>query len=190
MPTYRKSTIYTDSSAEDKYALGVIQSNAEFFRLNEFLKMHKLHIIVKPHPLQLLDGQFLTSVSNIHYIVNEQLFKKQILLYELIGCCDALLTDFSSVFFDYLVLNRPVAFFMNDFEKYDRGFIMDNPFDYMPGEKIYHLNDLYLFLQNVVRESDQYHEERTRVNGLVNFSDRPDNAQCFVQYMMREDKTV
>ena len=41
---------------------------------------------------------------------------------------DLLITDYSSVFFDYAILNRPVIFFMYDLENYRdqlRGFYID-----------------------------------------------------------------
>ena len=41
---------------------------------------------------------------------------------------DLLITDYSSVFFDYAILNRPIIFFMYDLENYRdqlRGFYID-----------------------------------------------------------------
>lgn len=180
MPTYRKSAARNDCQTEDKFALGVIHTEEEFLTFNEFLKEQKIHIIVKLHPLQVLDEQFLQSVSNIHYVLNKELFEKQILLYELLGCCDALLTDFSSVFFDYLQLNRPVAFFMNDFGNYDRGFLVEDPLVYMPGEKLYKGEDLCDFLQSLSAGSDAYQQDRACINEWVNYSKRPDNSKRFV----------
>lgn len=49
---------------------------------------------------------------------------------------DLLITDYSSVFFDYAILNRPIYFYMYDREMYDkqlRGFYLDVDHD-LPGE--------------------------------------------------------
>ncbi len=183
MPTYRKSSSRNDCDTEDRFALGVINTEEEFQKLNQYLKENKMHIIVKLHPLQVLDRQYLNSVSNIHYIVNRELFEKKILLYELLGCCDALLTDFSSVFFDYLILNRPIGFFMKDFDKYRRGFIMENPLDFMVGEKMISKNDFYCFLDNLKTREDKGSESRQYISELVNFSNKPNNGERFVKKM-------
>ena len=44
--------------------------------------------------------------------------------YEALGCADILITDYSSCFFDYLILNRPIIHFIYDYDSYrneDRG---------------------------------------------------------------------
>ncbi|AJA56779.1 CDP-glycerol glycerophosphotransferase family protein [Lactococcus lactis] len=51
---------------------------------------------------------------------------------------DILITDYSSVFFDYAVLNRPIYFYMYDFEYYEqelRGFYLNVPDD-LPNDVI------------------------------------------------------
>lgn len=52
---------------------------------------------------------------------------------ELLVCADVLITDYSSIFFEYLLLDRPIVFFVPDYEDYarDRGFYLD--FDSLPG---------------------------------------------------------
>lgn len=52
---------------------------------------------------------------------------------ELLSAVDVLITDYSSIFFDYLVTGKPILFFMYDKEKYlkDRGVYLD--FEELPG---------------------------------------------------------
>ncbi len=38
--------------------------------------------------------------------------------YPLLSLCDALLTDYSSIYFDFLLLDRPMIFYPYDFEDY------------------------------------------------------------------------
>lgn len=51
-----------------------------------------------------------------------------------LGRCDILITDYSSVSFDYMLLRRPIMFFCPDLDEYldGRGLFM-NPLDVMPG---------------------------------------------------------
>lgn len=61
--------------------------------------------------------------------------KKQIKLYELIGISDGLLSDYSSVAVDYLLLDRPLGYVLADYNIYKekRGFVFEDPLEYMPG---------------------------------------------------------
>lgn len=47
--------------------------------------------------------------------------------YSFLNCCDALITDYSSVFFDYSLTKKPIILFMYDYDEYmyDRGMYMD-----------------------------------------------------------------
>lgn len=55
---------------------------------------------------------------------------------ELMVCADLLITDYSSVFFDYLILDRPIIFYAPDYDKYtkDRGYYLE--YTELPGEII------------------------------------------------------
>jgi CDP-glycerol glycerophosphotransferase (TagB/SpsB family) len=51
---------------------------------------------------------------------------------------DLLITDYSSIYFDYLLLNRPIIFTPTDLEEYreTRGFLLE-PYDFWtPGPKV------------------------------------------------------
>lgn len=188
MPTYRRSKTQIDSTILDKYCIDVISDTNQFMQLNDYLCSAGIHLIIKPHPLQITDDLMMYNTTNIHYIDNGLLLEKDVYLYNLIGCCDALITDLSSVYCDYLVLNRPIGFLTKDYENYKRGFNMDNPLDYMPGKRINCFEDLFEFLNDLLENNDPYTEERTRVNLLFNgkyTSNR--NCQSFVEWMLQKD---
>ena len=59
--------------------------------------------------------------------------------YEFLNSVDALITDYSSVFFDFANLKRPVLFYTYDIEKYKnqlRGFYIDMNTE-VPGPLLY-----------------------------------------------------
>jgi len=64
-----------------------------------------------------------------------------------LGLCDVLITDFSSVAIDYLLLRRPVVLFCPDFDEFadGRGFNFD-PIDMMPGALVRTTEELYALL--------------------------------------------
>lgn len=185
MPTFKQSCRLVDCNIVDKFSLSVIENEKDFERLNIFLLQNNIHLIVKLHPLQVTDNLKMNNTTNIHYIQNKELFEKKIQLYNLIGCCDAMITDFSSVMFDYFLLNRPIAFFTNFFDQYNRGYIMDNPKDYLCGEKINTFDDLITFLTNFVNGNDVYYKQRNHINKLIN-KPLPNNCcESFVETMFK-----
>jgi CDP-glycerol glycerophosphotransferase len=95
--------------------------------LNDFAKQHHFHFIIKGH---ILSGGTKQELSNIHFYPNDKD------IYPLLSQTDLLITDYSSIYMDFLFLNRPVLFFPYDYEQYMEE---DNiQFDYnwiTPGEK-------------------------------------------------------
>ena len=102
------------------------------------------------------------NLSNVKSYTNEKLLKEKTELYSILGVSDALITDFSSVYFDYLLVNKPIAFELADKKAYEngRGFLVENPLDYMPGHKIYNVDDFLKFITDLVNDNDIYKNER------------------------------
>jgi CDP-glycerol glycerophosphotransferase (TagB/SpsB family) len=76
---------------------------------------------------------------------------------------DAMISDYSSVAYDYIHLNRQIAYIMNDLREYRLGLVMDNPQDILAGPVLYTIEDFYRFLCNVIDEKDDYKVIRERV---------------------------
>lgn len=72
---------------------------------------------------------------------------------------DILLTDYSSVFFDYAILNRPMYFFTYDLESYRdtlRGFYFDFEKD-APGPLLFNTSEV---IDAITSEEDEYYMKR------------------------------
>ena len=85
--------------------------------------------------------------------------------YEFINCSDALVSDYSSVAIDYLLLDRPLGFTLDDYEAYteSRGWVFDDPLEYMPGEHMYNMQDFENFILDIKNGKDNYKEQRASV---------------------------
>ena len=82
-----------------------------------------------------------------------------------IACClltDALITDYSSVYFDYLLLDKPIGFVVDDLDDYrqNRGFLLEPVGRWMPGTRIEALKDLKEFARSVAQGDDLHREDR------------------------------
>ena len=168
-PTYRKSivgAIYSDGNVTNE--LPVIDKNIA--ELNTYLKKISSYMIIKLHPMDILNKNEFETYSNIIFLKNNDLEKIHCQLYSLLNEIDVLLTDFSSIYVDYLLLDRPIGFVMDDFDKYEnsRGFVMDKPRNYMPGQFVSNKNMLFDFLQKSTDNIDEYKSQRNEVNQQLN----------------------
>ena len=94
---------------------------------NAFLQERNIHILYKPHFAQDLDAVKRETLSNFHIIYDEDILCRNLQLYEVIAQSEALITDYSSVFWDYMLLDRPIAITTDDIEAYRKGlgFVID-----------------------------------------------------------------
>lgn len=77
---------------------------------------------------------------------------------ELYLISDICITDYSSVFFDYANLNRPILFYVYDFEKYRdvlRGFYIDMETE-LPGPLLYTSEEVVEAIQKIHLITDEY----------------------------------
>lgn len=75
-------------------------------------------------------------------------------IYELLALSDALVTDYSSVMFDYLYSGKPVILFLYDYESYakERGFYFD--IAETPFSKAYSVSELAMLLNDPLPSAD------------------------------------
>ena len=166
MPTYRKSII------GDIRADGEVKGENDFFNttslkiINKLFKEHNSICYVKLHPMDYRNADFFKHFSNIRFIDNFLLERKGLNMYSLFDSVDVLLTDFSSVYIDFLILNRPIGFVFSDYEvfKSSRGFLFSDPIKYMPGEIITTLPKLEAYLLDIFNSNkDLYVKKRNAV---------------------------
>lgn len=123
LPTYRKSIkgdVRKDGDSDnilgsDDYCLKEI---------NEKLSQDNCLLIIKPHPMAGYSS-YEDNLSSIVIINEEWLVERSATLYQLMSYTDLLITDYSSVIFDYMITNKKILLTNNDVEQYhgNRGFI-------------------------------------------------------------------
>ncbi len=187
MPTFRESndksfsspTIYSETD------LPIVYTKDDVLHLNGFLKSINVHLFVTNHPLRKKGTQINLDTSNIHTLNTRALEESGIQLYEIFNHFSALISDYSSVTFDYLYLDRPIAYTLDDFEEYkiSRGFAMENPLDYMPGYHVYTYDDLTKFISDVVNGNDGFKEERGRVRRLVGLAEGGKASEMLLDFL-------
>lgn len=117
-------------------------------------------VIFKPHYL------IINRYENLEEFLYT--FNEQIDINELYVMSDILVTDYSSVFFDYAILNKPIIFYMYDLKDYEenlRGFYLDIYKD-LPGE----IFEDELQVINTIKNISEYAENKRDV--LAEFNKR------------------
>jgi len=149
LPTYRRSFI--GKLREE----GIFQENKiSYLNFNDLesldilLQQLKILIIIKIHPMDFLQTIEFPTYKNVLLLKS---LNSNIQLYPLLGSTDFLLTDYSSVWIDYDILNKPIGFVMNDIEEYknDRGLIFDDLENLLPGEILSNTDQLFNFIYNL-----------------------------------------
>lgn len=121
----------------------------DFDRLSKELLPNQV-LLICPHPI--MKNDILPhKYKNIH-VMRDFSTNDYMLL------SDMLITDYSSVIFEYALLRKPIAFFCYDLETYDRGFYLNYPDD-LPGNIYTTQDELTLYLT---------HPEEHRITDKMN----------------------
>jgi len=131
------------------------QSEEQFFSIcnlkevNEFCQENDMMLVCKLHPKSVCREVF----EAVEY-PNIYILEPETDLNSFLGEIDLMIADYSSVYSDYMLLNRPVVAFQYDYEDYIKN-TRDAYFDYeeyMPEEKAYDTDGLKAAIQKVLRE--------------------------------------
>lgn len=177
MPTFRKrQNGVKDSLANYFMGLPLVEDCDVLTEIDKYLQDVGVLLIIKIHPQQMLNDGDVNAYKNIVFMKDNILNGKRFDINEIMVETDAMLTDYSTVIWDYLLLDRPLGFVIPDIEQYSIGFAVDNPQDYMPGEKIVSISELKQFFENVINSKDSWGQERVRV--CMNLHDFCDGNNC------------
>lgn len=178
MPTFRKARdgVRNDSNQQYLYGLPLMHTMSDIDELNEKLRNLHILLIIKPHPFAEDTEMSQNNISNIFFLTREEVVKRGINVYCFFNDTNALITDYSSVVFDYMLADKPIGYIIDDIEEYKLGFPFENILDYMPGNHIRNKDDLYSFFESIARNEDQYRTERQKISRWAN--QYPDGHNC------------
>lgn len=165
MPTFRidKRGKCTESNSITQFPL--MDSIEKWKELDQLCVSCNIVIMVKLHPFQTEYEIPFNTFSNIKEITNQIFDEADVPMYKFVALTDALLSDYSSIAIDYLIVNHPIAYTLDDFEEYrnTRGFLVEDPRVFMPGHHLYTFEDLKRYLLDLYEGRDQYKEQREQI---------------------------
>lgn len=185
-PTFRQNPGGI-SASDSNIALPIINNERNAILLNKFAEKNEILIVLKPHFAQDINYLLNLNLPYIRFIDDEFLFDNHISSYQFVNGCDALLTDYSSIYHDFLITNRPIGLTWEDYENYAKrpGFAIDMDYYMAGGEKIYNVDDLLCFLSNVICEKDSLVEKKREICGLIHQYCDGRSAERVVDYILR-----
>lgn len=138
------------------------------------LKKNKQHLYIKLHPFNLPSSQLLSEIEKsefVHFFSCDD-------IYPVINKFDALITDYSSIYFDFLLTGRPIVFAPFNHSQYiltDRELY----FDYnsvTPGPKALNWSQVFEFLDDLEQVDIEYREKRDKLRDR--FHQYQDGQSC------------
>ena len=167
LPTYRQHK--TGDNPHSNISFPVMNSEETAKIINECCRENGVLIVVKPHPVQDISLIKNFNLSNIRFINGAFLDENGISNYQFLGNCDALLSDYSTVYYDFLLCDKPIGLCWDDFHEYNKrvGFSIDTDRIFAGGVKIYNATDLCAFIKSVSEDEDTLKAERNQVKELV-----------------------
>jgi CDP-glycerol glycerophosphotransferase (TagB/SpsB family) len=113
--------------------------------------------------------------SNIIFLKDEDINHD---IYPLLAMSDFLLTDYSSVYFDYLLTDKPIVFTPFDYQQYlseEREFYYDYD-EITPGPKAYSWDEVSEKIREAFDDPEKYRERRREIRDR--FNSFTDGANC------------
>lgn len=185
-PTYRQHRV-NKAYGTDKilpFALPCIKTREDLLTLNEYLKKFNMLLLVQIHHAQAKNYQTVLGLSNIKYIDNDIEEKFNISMFGIFSNLDALITDYSAAYYEYLLLNRPIALGLEDLIEFNDKFgFWYNYLKCIKGEYLLNFSDVVRFIIDIGNGIDRSLKERTYLLNLVHKYHDNKSTERVVNYL-------
>jgi len=170
-PTFRQHRIHEAVIPQhSSFSIPLIHDEAAARRINELAAQYGILLVVKPHPVQDLSLIRELQLDHLIFIYDDFFVSNGITAHDFLGKTDALITDYSSIIFDYLLTGKPVALTIEDYEQYkeQQGFAIDFKMLKSCSTILDTPEDFAAFFRDLVEGNDPLKEKREEVMRLTN----------------------
>lgn len=170
-PTYRQHRDHGPTNpCHGSITIPVIHDEALARRVNEVAARYDILLVVKPHPVQDLSLIQTLELDHIKLIYDDFFLEHGITAHEFLAKTDAIISDYSSIVFDYLLTGKPVALTLEDYEEYREqvGFAIDMDILKSCSTMLDTPEDFDRFFRDLIEGNDPLREKREEVMHLTN----------------------
>jgi CDP-glycerol glycerophosphotransferase (TagB/SpsB family) len=164
-PTFREHHAYGYHSLKN----GAIFSWGDFdaVKLEQFLSEQNVMLLVRMHHSELTEYR-ICETEHIKIIDEDLLQANGVRLYELLNGTDAMISDYSSIWVDYLLLDRPIIFAVRDLADYEKVHgLMIEPFEeWAPGELVTDMECLQSAIKTALSGADLFAGKRSSLTRM------------------------
>lgn len=132
LPTFRKHKsnrpdYQMDTEKFASMGMPLISTPEQLAQLETFLKEKNKYLIYKPHPAQDVSGLKAAQAERVKILSDKTLNEAGLQLNQVLAASEGLITDYSSVFFDYLLSDKPIITTVDDIDEWKKmtGFAFD-----------------------------------------------------------------
>lgn len=196
MPTWISKNFKDEDHSTDSdltlkmpFGLPTIEKAEDFSELNDIFKKHNAILYIRLHPIQNTDNLPIKGMSNIVLCDNDFLNKNNISLYEFLCSTDALVSDYSSIYYDYLKLNKPIVLvtkFYNEYKEISNSmaYSYEEYKELCPAIFAESFNELTEFFEDVLSGKDPDAERRKIVKEKYMPDTKSDSSENIINYMI------
>lgn len=158
MPTFRQHKSAVSNMIENRFPLGLpaIKNKDEIEKLNLVLEENNIRLMLRPHPAQDLSVLKIKQGGNIIIAHDDFLASKEVDLYTFISKSSALITDYSSIYLDYLFLDKPIGLTLEDAKDFSTQWplFFNDMENELSGINILSIDDLCSFVKDISQNID------------------------------------
>jgi CDP-glycerol glycerophosphotransferase len=164
LPNYKKAILYAPTFRKNTGTHFFPFNDLNYNDLNHFLEKNELIVFIRCHQSETQNIK--NSFGNRVKLINSDKVEE---IMDIINIFDLLITDYSSIYIDYLLTENPIIFLPYDKEKYlkERG-LNFNYDEVTPGPKPETLEGLKFEITKLLYDSNYYSIERHKTNMFFN----------------------
>ncbi len=178
----KRNVLYAPTHKDSEYSTQVLPiENFEPNDLKSFLEENDIRLFLRMHPSQEDQESYKDLIDDEHVIYAGQDMSTSSV--DILYYMDAVITDYSSIYVDFLPFDNPILFVQDDHQEFID--IRGIPFDYdlyFPGEKVHDMEGFKHHLLESLENDDGYREDR----GLVRTVLLPDKRKNTAEQLLDE----
>lgn len=190
LPTHRRYWYNSrfDESKINPLGITLLKTNADYEKINYLMNAKNFLLAIQLHPAHMKNIPK-QGYSNIVFIPQSLKDSKKISTTNLLQNFDALITDYSAAYHEYILLNKPIALSIDDYEEYSSkvGFNIDY-FDWIKGVYLKDISDLMKFIEDVSNGIDSAKTEREKAKCRIHKYFDNHSTQRVVDFLVEKAK--